>query len=162
MKQYHRDSRGRFKKQYRQATVWDKLMVIGVALFAIGVVIYEEYTILVEPVWAYNTVEVVEPEPPKEVRIEVTYSVESVKRHIEDTFGEGHIMLKVAECESGFDQYAFNPTNNSNDRGVFQISELYHGVGDEMFDVKKNIAYAKKLYDKNGLRDWLASKPCWG
>lgn len=98
--------------------------------------------------------------------IEVSYSKERVQELIKEAFPDAPIMLKVAACESGFLQHAYNPTNDSHDGGVFQISQKYHGqqmekLGLDPYDVKDNIAYARILYDRNGLRDWSASKHCW-
>lgn len=98
----------------------------------------------------------------EEVRIQILYSEESIIKEIHDTFPDAPIMERVARCESQLDQFAYNPTNNSHDRGIFQISRKYHGQDDhDMYDVKKNIAFARTLYDKNGLRDWNASRDCW-
>lgn len=162
-----RDRRGRFTKRsrgQRPYTTWDIIVTFAIMMLPIMAVIHYEYNELVYPAEASapeQTIEQLVEVEPKEVRIQVLYDTESVKREIEEVFGENHIMLKVAKCESEYKQFAFNPTNNSNDRGIFQISEKYHGVGDEMYDVKKNIAYAKKLYDRNGLKDWVWSKHCW-
>ena len=81
-------------------------------------------------------------------------------------FPDAPIMLKVMRCEGGYDIDAHNPTNNSHDRGLFQVSTKYHGaevkrLGLDMNNPVDNIKYARILYDKNGLGDWQASKPCW-
>lgn len=111
--------------------------------------------LLVEPVEAQE----VEPE---EVRLKITYSEERIIELIEETFWDAPVMLRVARCESGLKSDAYNPTNDSHDRGIFQISRKYHGQSDaDMYDVRKNLAYARQLYDKNGLRDWEASRDCW-
>jgi len=98
--------------------------------------------------------------------IKLSYTKERVQELIVEAFPDAPIMLRVAACESGFLQHAYNPTNNSHDGGVFQISQKYHGhqmkkLGLDPYDVKDNIAYARILYDANGLRDWSASKHCW-
>lgn len=162
-----RDSRGRFarkhtnSKQYREASRVEKILVLGALLITITIIVTEEVKELVKPVEAFEEIIIPTKQEPKEVRIQVVYDQESIIEEIERVFGEGHIMLKVAWCESRYDQFAFNPTNGSNDRGVFQISEFWHGVGDEMYDVPTNVAFAKKLYDRNGLSDWSASRHCW-
>ncbi len=104
--------------------------------------------------------------PPVPVVIEVTYTKERTKELIAEAFPDAPIMLRVAACESGFLQHAYNPTNNSHDGGVFQISQKYHGarmqkLGLDPYDVKDNIAYARILYNESGLQPWLASKHCW-
>jgi hypothetical protein len=100
------------------------------------------------------------------VVIELTYSKERVKELITEAFPDAPIMMKVAACESGFLQHAYNPTNNSHDGGVFQISQKYHGdrmetLGLDPYDVRDNITYARMLYDEQGLAPWSASKFCW-
>ena len=103
----------------------------------------------------------------KVVLIEPTYSEESIKMRIKEAFPEdSERMLRVALCESGYDRNAHNPKNNSHDRGIFQLSEKWHGkemkeLGIDPTDVEQNIQYARLLYDRNGLKDWSASKKCW-
>jgi hypothetical protein len=80
-------------------------------------------------------------------------------------------MEKVAKCEGVrnglLDPEAFNPTNGSGDKGIFQISTLYHydtytSLGfTDMYDVEQNVAYARLLYDSQGLQPWSASRLCW-
>jgi len=104
----------------------------------------------------------------KVVLIEPTYTEESIKIRIKEAFPEdSERMLRVALCESSLNPNAFNPTNGSNDRGIYQISEKYHkdtytklGFTD-MSDVEQNIAYSKYLYETNGLKPWVHSKSCW-
>ena len=106
---------------------------------------------------------------PKEVRIEVIYNwtEERIIEEIHAVFPDAPIMEKVARCESTFKSTAMNPTNESYDKGIFQISEKFHGetyraMGyTDMHDIKQNLAYARYLYDRNGLSDWSASKHCW-
>ena len=98
--------------------------------------------------------------------IELTYTKERVKELIVESFPDAPVMLKVAACESGFLQHAYNPTNNSHDGGVFQISQKYHGermktLGLDPYDVKDNISYARILYNESGLAPWRASRFCW-
>jgi len=120
---------------------------------------------------AYDSVEVEAPttiEEPKEVMIEVVYNwtPERIEEEVRKVFPDAPVMLKVMKCEGGYDIDAHNPTNNSHDRGLFQISTKYHGaevkrLGLDMNDPVDNIKYARILYDKNGLADWQASKHCW-
>ncbi len=105
-------------------------------------------------------------EPRKTVLIEISYTQEGIERRIEEEFRDAPIMLKVARCESSLKADAYNPKNNSHDRGIFQISEKYHGeemkeLGIDPTDVADNIKYARILYDRNGTKDWTASKECW-
>jgi hypothetical protein len=120
---------------------------------------------------AYQSVEVEEVTivvPPKEVRIEVVYNwtPERIEKEVMKVFPDAPIMLKVMKCEGGYDIDAHNPTNNSHDRGLFQVSTKYHGaevkrLGLDMNDPIDNLKFARILYDRNGLGDWQASKHCW-
>lgn len=81
------------------------------------------------------------------------------------------IMLKVAECESKYRQYnndgtVFRGKVNTKDVGVFQVNEFYHrkvslAAGFDIHTLKGNIAYARHLYDAQGIVPWTASKGCW-
>jgi hypothetical protein len=115
-----------------------------------------------------EVLEVVVVQKPKEVRLEVVYNwdKERIEEEVMRVFPDAPIMLKVMRCEGGYDIDAYNPTNNSHDKGLFQVSTKYHGaevkrLGLDMNDPIDNIKYARILYDKNGLADWQASKPCW-
>ena len=108
------------------------------------------------------------PAVPMEVLIEIKYdwTEERVKQEIDKVFPDAPIMKKVAWCESRYKIDAFNPTNNSDDQGIFQISTLYHGkytkrLGLDMNNPIDNIKYARILYDESGLDPWIWSKPCW-
>jgi len=157
MKQ-QRDDKGKFTRNYRQSKRWEKIVVWSIL---IGITSAIAYDALAQDI-VVETPEEEVIEIKKEVRIKVIYSEESIEELILEAFPDAPVMLRVARCESGLKQFAYNPTNNSHDRGIYQISRLYHGQSDDdMYDVKKNIAYAKKLFKRNGLRDWSASKHCW-
>ena len=103
------------------------------------------------------------------VLIEVVYdwTKERIEQEVMAVFPDAPIMLKVVACESEYDLNAYNPTNNSHDQGLLQISDKYHkkewtrlGFTD-MRDPIQNLAYGRILYDKNGLTDWRWSKHCW-
>jgi len=105
---------------------------------------------------------------PKVVQIEVVinWTPERIAQEIDKVFPDAPIMHDVMRCESGGNIEAYNPTNNSHDNGLFQISDLYHGprvrsLGLDVGDPADNIAYARILYDESGLQPWSASKHCW-
>lgn len=105
---------------------------------------------------------------PKEVRLEVVYNwtPERIEKEVMKVFPDAPIMLKVMKCEGGHDIDAYNPTNGSGDKGLFQISTLHHGkrvkaLGLDMNNPIDNIAYARMLYDEQGLTPWKWSKHCW-
>jgi hypothetical protein len=87
-------------------------------------------------------------------------SIESVPLTVEDkicgAFPDNcELMIAIAKAESGLNAKAYNKNNNgSEDFGLFQINSI-HGE-DNLFDVDKNIAVAKKIYDNQGLNAWVA------
>lgn len=101
-----------------------------------------------------------------EGEFEHQWTKQDVITEINRVFPDAPIMVEVARCESGFIPHAYNPTNNSHDGGIFQVSEKYHGarlreLGLDRFDVIDNIAYARILYDESGFQPWNASRGCW-
>lgn len=134
--------------------MWFTIYLIGYEQKAIEYAQAEEAT---------STVSHVEEKP---ALIELSYTKERVQELVREAFPDAPIMLKVAKCESQFMQHAYNPTNGSHDGGVYQISQKYHGkrmeeLGLDPYDVKDNIAYARILYDEQGLAPWIWSKNCW-
>ena len=128
----------------------------------------EEYKAFTKPVEAYKveTEEVVT--EPQEVRIKVVidWNEERIIKEINEVFPDAPVMVHVARCESSYKSDAFNPTNDSNDKGLFQISTFYHeeeveSLGLDMFNIQDNIAFARILYDRSGLGPWKWSKSCW-
>lgn len=122
---------------------------------------------------AHKVVEVQEvTAPSREVQLVVVPTkIEWTKARIEQevltVFPDAPIMLKVMKCEGGYKTDAYNPTNGSGDKGLFQISTKYHGhrvkqLGLNMNNPKDNIKYARMLYNERGLQPWSASKGCWG
>lgn len=97
---------------------------------------------------------------------------ETIKERLIREFGVDSIMIKIAWCESRYNQ--FNPDGsvhrgiiNSHDVGIFQINETYHlqdskRMGINIYTVEGNIAYARYLYKNQGTRPWNWSKEtCW-
>ena len=74
-------------------------------------------------------------------------------------------MVRIAECESGFNQEAVN--KKSNDFGIFQINEATwdttaRSMGlDYKNDWKDNIIMAKYVLETQGISAWNWSKKCW-
>jgi len=56
--------------------------------------------------------------------------------------------------------------NGTRDYGAFQINSTHikeaKALGDDIFTLQGNIAFALYLYSKNGTQPWNASKACWG
>jgi len=102
-----------------------------------------------------------------QIKVVVNWTPERIAQEIDKVFPDAPIMHDVMRCESGGDIEAYNPTNNSHDNGLFQISDLYHGkrvraLGLDVGDPADNIRFARILFDEQGLQPWSASKHCWG
>lgn len=86
-----------------------------------------------------------------------------------DEFPDAPIMQTVAKCESGAHQFLPNGkvvTNpKTSDYGVLQINQSHikeaKSMGLDVSTLEGNIEYARILYDRSGLRDWLSSSNCW-
>lgn len=95
----------------------------------------------------------------------------AVEDYIKTQFADTPILIAVAQCESNFRQ--FNPDGtvvrgqvDSHDVGVMQINETYwlgksKSLGDDIYSVAGNVAYAKYLYNKEGTDPWNSSAKCW-
>ena len=68
--------------------------------------------------------------------------------------------VAIAKCESGLRAEATNDNKNSTrDFGYFQVNSV-HKI--DASDPVANAAFAKILYDEQGLNPWNSSKKCWG
>ena len=97
---------------------------------------------------------------------------QSVEEYVREYFKDAPVMIDIARCESRFRQFDSagsvlkNPTSTA--MGAFQIMASIHAknaenlLGASIYDLEGNAAYARYLYEKNGTRDWNASKHCWG
>lgn len=99
-------------------------------------------------------------------------AAQTVEQYVDTYFADTPILVDVAMCESHFKQYdstgqVHRGVVNNQDVGVMQINEHYHlataqKLGLDIYTVQGNLAYAKYLYNKEGLGPWSSSKPCWG
>lgn len=86
-------------------------------------------------------------------------------------WADAPIMVKVASCESNFRQFGEDGQPllgwaNSDDIGVMQINLEAHGVkakqlGLDLGKLEDNLAFARHLYNTQGLAPWVYSKHCW-
>lgn len=95
----------------------------------------------------------------------------SVEEYVREQFKDAPVMIDIARCESRFRQFDSNgkvlknPTSSA--MGVFQVMASLHAesakknLGLDIYSLEGNAAYARHLYEKNGTRDWNASKHCW-
>lgn len=95
----------------------------------------------------------------------------TLEKYVREYFAETPILAEVARCESTFRQVGkdgqpLRGIVNKSDVGLMQVNEYYHGqkaedLGYDLTTVNGNLAYAKYLYDKEGLAPWSASAKCW-
>ena len=93
--------------------------------------------------------------------------IEQQKIFLLENFGDYKtykLMVRIAECESGFNQEAVN--RKTMDIGLFQINLGYHlenskKLGYDIYDWKGNIKYAFYLYKNYGTKPWNWSRQCW-
>ena len=91
---------------------------------------------------------------------------------VREYFSDIPVMIQVARCESTFlhtlaDGSVLRGKVDNRDTGVMQINTYYHGdtmerMGLDVYDLEDNMAYARYLYETQGLQPWSASRPCWG
>lgn len=81
------------------------------------------------------------------------------------------IMVKVAQCESGLNQFTkdgsvLRDSVYGTHVGLFQISEGWiktaKAFNDDIYTPEGNVDFALRLYKKYGLAPWKASQTCWG
>ena len=87
-------------------------------------------------------------------------------------FKDTPIMIEIARCESTFQHDLADGTVivgrvDSDDTGVMQINKRYHEASAvamelNLDDIYHNMAYARHLYETQGVQPWSASLPCWG
>ena len=105
-------------------------------------------------------------EPEEEPKLE---SVEDIIRRVaeEENFQEVETLVKIAKCESNLKlecgelnhPSCVNPTNNSYDRGIFQISRKWHPEVDDVqaFDFESATKEAIRIQRRAGWEAWA----CW-
>ncbi|HVZ75695.1 MAG TPA: transglycosylase SLT domain-containing protein [Candidatus Paceibacterota bacterium] len=96
--------------------------------------------------------------------------VQTVEQYVRQYFADEPILAEVASCESQFRQFDKNgnvlKNANSSAIGIMQIMASVHAdtaeeLGLDPTTIQGNLAYAKYLYEKQGLAPWNASKSCW-
>ena len=101
-----------------------------------------------------------------------TITVEDTETIVREYFADIPVMIQVARCESQFrhvlsDGSILRGRVDSRDTGVMQINTGYHAetaqeLGLDLENIYDNMAYARNLYERQGLQPWSASRPCWG
>ncbi len=101
---------------------------------------------------------------PQLVRAQANLNAD-VEAKVRAAFSDVPEMITVAKCESGYRQFAADGSvlrggTAKGYVGVFQIGESLHkaraaGMAHDIDTIDGNIAYARALYEKNGLSPWL-------
>lgn len=95
----------------------------------------------------------------------------TVEESVRSYFSDVPQLAEVARCESTFRQFGgdgqpLRGKVNSDDVGVMQINEHYHGenakrLGYDITTLDGNMAFGRYLYEKYGTSPWSASAKCW-
>jgi hypothetical protein len=94
----------------------------------------------------------------------------STEEYVKNYFSDVPVLIEVAKCESRFRQQVNGRTlqgeANEFDKGVMQINEMYHlerakKLGLDIHTLEGNLSYARFLFEREGLRPWNSSSPCW-
>jgi hypothetical protein len=103
----------------------------------------------------------------------VKFSSEKIDlaHQIRAVFADAPIMMRVAMCESGIvhreNGELKRNKQGSSARGMFQVMMYYHEPEMRRMGLNPNrideyLIYVRYLFDKQGLKPWAESKPCWG
>ncbi|MBI2475719.1 MAG: hypothetical protein HYV67_00560 [Candidatus Taylorbacteria bacterium] len=94
-----------------------------------------------------------------------------VEMVVRDYFKGTPILAEIAKCESQFRHIGergdiIRGKVNPSDIGVMQINEDYHSkealkLGLDLTTLQGNMAFAKRLYEKEGTAPWQSSSECW-
>ena len=108
--------------------------------------------------------------PSTKLAMNTSYS-EDVESIVRSYFHDIPLMVEVARCESTFrhtleDGSVLRGRVDSADTGVMQINKRYHqssaaAMDLNLDDIYDNMAYARHLYETQGIQPWNASAPCW-
>jgi hypothetical protein len=94
----------------------------------------------------------------------------STEEFVKKYFSDVPVLIEVARCESHFRQHedgeVLTGVVNEFDKGVMQINEMYHleqakKMGLDIHTLEGNLSYARYLFEREGLRPWNSSSPCW-
>lgn len=96
----------------------------------------------------------------------------TIKQLVEQEFGRGSVMVRVAYCESRHRQFnksgaVLRGEQNPQDVGIFQINEYWNlaeskKIGNNIYTIEGNIKHAKYMFERYGTKPWAWSQWCWG
>jgi hypothetical protein len=118
-----------------------------------------------------------QPKPVEKQYVNAAYTVvtaqplSNTESIVREYFHDIPVMIAVAKCESGFrhsleDGSVLTGRVDSADTGVMQINKRYHQSSATAMDLNldniyDNMAYARHLYETQGIQPWNASAACW-
>jgi hypothetical protein len=95
----------------------------------------------------------------------------NVEKFVKDYFDDIPLMAEIAKCESRYRHYdsrgqVLRGEITPLDRGVMQINLYFHEeaakkLGYDVHNIDDNVAYARYLYEKQGVQPWKSSSKCW-
>jgi hypothetical protein len=97
------------------------------------------------------------------------YSKEEVQQLIRDYAAQygisADLPLRVANCESGFNQFSKNKNSTASGVAQYLSSTWAHTeagkAGISVFDAEANVHMMIKSISNGGISNWSASKSCW-
>lgn len=106
------------------------------------------------------------------IKIDTTaFQEKNTEDIVREYFKDIPVMIDIAFCESRFRQHnkegeIFRGAVNPDDVGVMQVNTFYHlktaeSLGMDLFSLEGNLAYAKRLFEKEGTKPWKSSSKCW-
>lgn len=115
------------------------------------------------------------PEPVTELALAPTKDaggVIDVETYVRTYFSDIPVLIEIARCESHFRHVdartgtTLRGVVNTSDVGVMQINMHYHeataqNLGLDLHNLTDNLAYARRLYEREGTQPWDASRACW-
>lgn len=118
------------------------------------------------PESTYGHIAVREAEPVAQQR-----TLASTEAIVREYFADIPVMIEIARCESTFrhtleDGSVLQGRVDPADTGVMQINKRYHletatAMNLDVDTIEDNMAYARYLYERQGVQPWSASAPCW-
>lgn len=96
---------------------------------------------------------------------------DELEEYVKDFFADEPLLVEIAKCESTMTHITPAGTVirgrvNQSDIGLMQINEAYHlqratSLGLDIHTLEGNVAYARYLFEKEGVSPWLSSSKCW-
>lgn len=103
--------------------------------------------------------------------LDATLPLATRREYVQAFYEHQPVLARIAFCESTLkhneeDGSVLRGKVDSRDVGVMQINEHYHGktakdLGYDIYTLRGNMAYARYLFEKQGVKPWSASSDCW-